>query len=672
MNQMQMQSTILKDKTYLLRFVTLHEGYGGGTGVTVVKPKGKKKETEAHYFGYVCNFATTQWFKLDDKDVDEVAEEDVLKNAQDKAYMLHYVLMGSEEYHQCYQEDISLCPSPKGSSVSSSNLAIADKTIGETVKLTDKMMGKETSSLKSTAADEIVGKKSTPKCSWSVSSKGCLMKGVHPKDVCGVDGCDSVFHHMCQTEWEFYQYHVDFPNGDPKDCIYDTGGKKRCIHHHPHSKLALLPSMPSTKESAPDKLLSTTQVMSESHSTTVVLETGKEASTKECSSAEVTKSLHSTVVLETKEPSTRDSVSEKLSEGTKSQHPSVVLETGKESSTTEGVSDQITVLETVKELSTKGVTDQILSTTQVLSQGTKSHPTTEYHPTPVGLETGKEPSTKEGAPDNLSEITKSQPLTVGKQTSAKEGVSDKMLSTTQVLSQGTKSHPTTVVLEPGKESNAIRMSTTSQERLPATKESYLEAIHEMYPEMIITKLSSYLPYFEDWAAVRAAAALKAFTAVQDMISHGDLVYDNRASLSDDDDDSDNSVASYMQKKPKKQNLDDEDKKFFTSLPTCYSLYFSFETQDATPSYCPFSSHNKCWQNKNSLEALLDGYECKSKPFKRDELGQHVRMSHSKSWCGEGVRIFLNEMYPSRLTANPLTQKKKSKLRMKKNLAFVFF
>ena len=132
----QMQSTILKDKTYLLRFVTLHEGYGGGTGVTVVKPKGKKKKmtTEAHYFGYVCNFATTQWFKLDDKDIEEVEEEDVLKNAQDKAYMLHYVLMGSEEYLQCYQEDISFCPS-KGTSVSSSNLAIADKTIGETGNL---------------------------------------------------------------------------------------------------------------------------------------------------------------------------------------------------------------------------------------------------------------------------------------------------------------------------------------------------------------------------------------------------------------------------------------------------------------------------------------------------------------------------------------------------------
>jgi hypothetical protein len=158
----------------------------------------------------------------------------------------------------------------------------------------------------------------------------------------------------------------------------------------------------------------------------------------------------------------------------------------------------------------------------------------------VGLETRKEPSTKEGAPDKLSEDTKSQPravvLEAGKHTSAKLGVSDKMLSTTQVLSLGTKSYPSMVVLEPGKESNAIRMSITSQERLPATKESYLDAIHEMYPEVIIPKLSNYLPYFEDWATVRAAAALKAFTAVRDMIAHGDLVYDNRASLSDDDSD----------------------------------------------------------------------------------------------------------------------------------------
>jgi hypothetical protein len=221
-----MQSSIHKDKTYLLRFVTLHEGEGGGHEKTEVKPKNKKGKTMAHYFGYVCNFATTQWFKLDDKEVEEVEVEDVLKNSQDKAYMLHYVLMGSEEYHQCYQEDTSFCNSAEVSSVSSSNLAIVDKTIGETGKSKEVTMGKETTALKSTAIDDPVGKEPTPTCSWSISSKGCLMRGVQPRDVCGVDGCDSVFHHMCQTEWEMYQYHVEFPDDDPKDCIYDSDGKK--------------------------------------------------------------------------------------------------------------------------------------------------------------------------------------------------------------------------------------------------------------------------------------------------------------------------------------------------------------------------------------------------------------------------------------------------------------
>jgi hypothetical protein len=39
------------------------------------------------------------------------------------------------------------------------------------------------------------------------------------------------------------------------------------------------------------------------------------------------------------------------------------------------------------------------------------------------------------------------------------------------------------------------------------------------------------------------------------------------SLSDDES-SDGSYASYVQKKTKKVNLDEDDKKFFTSLPTC--------------------------------------------------------------------------------------------------------
>ncbi len=65
-----------------------------------------------------------------------------------------------------------------------------------------------------------------PECSWSISSKGCQLQGVEPKDVCGVEGCQSRFHHMCQMEWEIYQYHLDYPNGDLQDCIYDSGEKK--------------------------------------------------------------------------------------------------------------------------------------------------------------------------------------------------------------------------------------------------------------------------------------------------------------------------------------------------------------------------------------------------------------------------------------------------------------
>ncbi len=182
-----------------------------------------------------------------------------------------------------------------------------------------------------------------------------------------------------------------------------------------------------------------------------------------------------------------------------------------------------------------------------------------------------------------------------------------------------------------------------------TKETYLKAIHEMYPEANMGLLSSNLAIYEDWDNVRAVAALKAFTAVRKMITEKTLVYDNRTSLSDDED-SDGSCASYMQKKPKKTNLDDEDKKFFTSLPTCYSLFFAFDSKDAAHSYCPFSSHNKCWQSKNSLETVLDGYECRNRPFKSNELQQHVAQTHSKSWCGVGLRIFLHELYPSPLTA----------------------
>jgi hypothetical protein len=185
----------------------------------------------------------------------------------------------------------------------------------------------------------------------------------------------------------------------------------------------------------------------------------------------------------------------------------------------------------------------------------------------------------------------------------------------------------------------------------------------MYPEFNVDRLENHMIFREDWATVRASAALKAFMAVKNMITEKKIVYSNRTSYSDDD--SDESVASYIQKKAKKTNLDDEDKKFFTSLPTCYSLFFSFDTNDISMSYCPFANYNKCWRSKNHLETVLDGYECKNKAFTRDALRQHVSQSHSKSWCGMGVKLFLHELYPSPLTGDKQStsnqgQKKKIK------------
>ena len=127
---------------------------------------------------------------------------------------------------------------------------------------------------------------------------------------------------------------------------------------------------------------------------------------------------------------------------------------------------------------------------------------------------------------------------------------------------------------------------------------------------------------EDWPNVRVNAASNAFRAVKDMIQAKELVF---GSSNDDDKryDSDgnsvSSVASYMQKKPKKTNLDEEDRKFFNSLPTCYALYFAFNTSDISKSYCPFAKYNKSWQESHSLESILDGMECNGKEFTADGL-----------------------------------------------------
>ena len=65
---------------YKLIFITMHESQGGGF-------QGNEEGTEdeeapqAHYFGYLCNFATSQWCAIDDEDVEIVEENIVLEDA---------------------------------------------------------------------------------------------------------------------------------------------------------------------------------------------------------------------------------------------------------------------------------------------------------------------------------------------------------------------------------------------------------------------------------------------------------------------------------------------------------------------------------------------------------------------------------------------------------------
>ena len=204
--------------------------------------------------------------------------------------------------------------------------------------------------------------------------------------------------------------------------------------------------------------------------------------------------------------------------------------------------------------------------------------------------------------------------------------------------------------ETSKQSASALPTDSSPSTSITSQDMYLKAIREMYPLTNIDRLRRNMAFSEDWRLTRTFAGFRAFTTVKSMIDDKKLEYDDRASLSDDDD-SESSVASYMQKKTKKTNMDDEDKKFFTCLATCYALFFAFDSKDAVESYCPFASHNKCWQKENSLESILEGYDCKNRSFKADELRQHVSQNHSKSWCGMGLQLFLHDLYPSPITAN---------------------
>ena len=120
----------------------------------------------------------------------------------------------------------------------------------------------------------------------------------------------------------------------------------------------------------------------------------------------------------------------------------------------------------------------------------------------------------------------------------------------------------------------------------------------------------------------------------------------------------------MQKKPEKTNLDDEERKFFNSLPTCYALYFAFDTSDVSKSYCPFAKYNKSWQESHSLESILDGMECNGKEFTADGLRDHISQCNPESWYGMGVKLFLDELYPNPKTAPKEVTSKQNKKRKK--------
>ena len=76
----------------------------------------------------------------------------------------------------------------------------------------------------------------------------------------------------------------------------------------------------------------------------------------------------------------------------------------------------------------------------------------------------------------------------------------------------------------------------------------------------------------------STATLKAFNTVKNIITDNKIVYDNRTSISDDES-SNGSYASYVQNKQNKVDMDEDDKTFFTSLPTHYAVFFAFDSRD---------------------------------------------------------------------------------------------
>lgn len=90
-------------------------------------------------------------------------------------------------------------------------------------------------------------------CAWADSCVGgkirlgCSIPMAPPVDVCIEIGCNSQFHHCCQTEWEMAQYRHDFPDGDPGDCKYESRGKY-CLKHHPNGEYAIITTVDMNEE----------------------------------------------------------------------------------------------------------------------------------------------------------------------------------------------------------------------------------------------------------------------------------------------------------------------------------------------------------------------------------------------------------------------------------------
>ncbi len=66
-------------------------------------------------------------------------------------------------------------------------------------------------------------------------------------------------------------------------------------------------------------------------------------------------------------------------------------------------------------------------------------------------------------------------------------------------------------------------------------------------------------------------------------------------------------------------------------PTCYAMFFAFDSDNIVKCYFPFSTSNKCWRENNGLQDILKGIECKNKLYKTDGLQAHIAYAHPNSW-----------------------------------------